>query len=237
MAQKASDKWQERACGNCKSQILVKAVRCPVCMQLVRPAWMSANAPDTPNRRVALILLVGGVIMAVNMATGFKSFQHSLSHGRQLLQSQMEESDAGDVIVGENTGAGARAKYGTEPLVRGISAEEAAVADPEALQRDLARYDAEIAADPRAAQAYIDRAWLLQDHGRFEAARKDLSRAIAIDPGNADALARRALVQLSLEQFAAAREDALKALELNQQDQNAQDALDRANASLGLDRQ
>lgn len=231
MAQKASDKWQERACGNCKSQILIKAVRCPVCMQLVRPEWMPANAPDTPNRRVALIMLVGGVIMAVNMVTGFKSFQHSLSHGRQVLQSQMEESDAGDVIVGGNTGEG------VEPRVRGISAEEAAVADPEELQRDLARYDAEIAADPRSAQAYIDRAWLLQDHGRFEAARKDLSRAIAIDPGSADALARRALVLLSLEQFAAAREDALKALKLNAHDQNAQDALDRANASLGLDRQ
>ena len=231
MAYRSSNEWGERPCGNCRSQILERAVRCPVCMQPVRPLWMSANAPDTPNRRVLLILLVGGVIMAANLASGFKGFQHSLSHGRQLLQSQMEESDAGDVIVGGKTGEG------VEPPVQGISDEEAAVADPQAMEQDLARFDAEIKANPRVAQVYIDRAWLLQDHGRFAAARKDLSRAVALDPGNADALARRALVELSLEQFEAAREDAIKALELDGHDQNAQDALDRANASLGLDRQ
>jgi tetratricopeptide (TPR) repeat protein len=118
--------------------------------------------------------------------------------------------------------AGAASRYGDVEAARGAKA----------LAPLMAVFDARIAANPKDAQAYVERAWFREQVFERQQAVADLGRAIAIEP-TSDRLLSRAELHFALGNAKAAAADAEEALALDSASSQAVVALATYKAEAG----
>lgn len=98
----------------------------------------------------------------------------------------------------------------------------------------IADFNSVVQAVPNAEDGYYNRGFLYRRLGQYDKALLDFDRSVQINPTDPDALVQRGYVHDLLGQYAQAIADYRNAVKLNPKDSQAQKALKRAEARVGI---